>query len=173
MRLRDADELPEQRLGLGELDDRFADVRLEIDAENRARGVIGGPDPKIGLERHDARRQAREDHLELAPLALDLLLALPRVLAGSREPLRHVVERMHEEADLVARRRRHARREIAARDGSRALHQQLDRRDEAAREEERAIDGREQRDQQHEAQRQREARTSAPSARYVSSPTWL
>ena len=64
---------------------------------------------------------------------------------------------MHEEADLVASRRRHARREVAARDGSGTLHQQLDRRDQAPREEERAVDGRQQRDQEHETQRQREA----------------
>ena len=157
MRLGDADELAEHRLAFGKLDDRFADVRLEIDAENRARGVIRRPDPKVRLERYDARGEAREDHLELAPLALDLLLALPRVLAGSGEPLRHVVERMHEEPDLVAGRRRHARGEVSARDGSRALHQQLNRRYEPPREKKRAVDGSQQRDQQHEAQRQRES----------------
>ena len=157
-RARDADELPEQRLGFGELDDGLAYVSFEVYAENRARSMVGRPDPEVGLEGDDARRQARKDHLELAALALDLLLTLPRVLARAREPLRHVVERVHEKADLVARRRRHARRKVAARHGARALHQQLDRRNEAAREIERPIDGREQRDQQHEAQRQREAR---------------
>jgi hypothetical protein len=59
-----------------------------------------------------------------------LRLAQARVLAGAREPLRHVVERVHEKSDLVARRRLHARCEVSACDGARALHQQLDRRDE-------------------------------------------
>ncbi len=128
---------------------------LEILAEDRTRGLVRRADPHVGLERDDAGRQAREDHLELAPLALDLLLARARFLARLREPLSHVVERVDEEADLVAGRRRHSRREVAARDGARALHQQLNRHDEPAREVERAVDGREQRDQEHEAQRQR------------------
>src|SRR5688572_19571136 len=112
--------------------------------------MVGRSDSKIGLQRHDPRRQAREDDLELAPLALDLLLALASVLAGASEPLRHVVEGVHEETDLVARRRGYARGEVAARDGPRRLHEQLDRRDEAPREIERTVNRREQRDRSGE-----------------------
>src|SRR5262245_33959429 len=79
--LRDADELFEQRLALRELHDRFTHVSFEVHAENRARGMIRSAYSEVRLQRHDARRHASENHLELTALALDLLLARARFLA--------------------------------------------------------------------------------------------
>ena len=73
------------------------------------------------------------------------------------QALGHVVERMHEEAHLVVRGQRQARVEIALRDRARALHQVLDRLHEPLRREDRAVQGRQQRQQQHQGQRQDEA----------------
>ncbi len=154
--LSDVEELREQRPRARELHDRFADALLEVHAENRARGLVRRANPQIRLERHHAGRQAREDQLELAALRLHLLLARTRFGARLRESLRHVVERVHEEADLVARGCRHARGKVAPRHRARALHQKLNRHDEPPREEKGAVDGREQRDQQNQAQSQRE-----------------
>src|SRR5690606_38239734 len=72
VRRRHGQELREQRLVRGERDERLPDAGLEIEPEDRAGGVIRGADAQIRLERHDARRQARENDLELAALALEL-----------------------------------------------------------------------------------------------------
>ena len=64
---------------------------------------------------------------------------------------------MHEEAHLVVRGERQPRVEVALRDGARALHEVLDRLHEALGREDRAVPGGEQRQQQHDRQRQDEA----------------
>ena len=68
----------------------------------------------------------------------------PRACAGSarprpaiREPLRHLVERVGEQAELVGRRRRHDDVELARADRARRTHQPAHRRDQAAGEQQR------------------------------------
>src|SRR5690606_15596495 len=129
---RDGQELREQRPGLRELDQRLAGVRLEVDVEDHAGRGVPGANAHVRLERDDAGRQARQDDLEAAARALDLLLARAGRLASVGEALLHVVERVDQEADLVAGRHRQARIEVAARDGPRALHELLYRPDEPA-----------------------------------------
>ncbi len=67
--------------------------------------------PVDSLASRIARRRA---------LALHRLLAARGLFAGATQALRHVVERMHEEAHLVARRQRQARTEVALTDRARA-----------------------------------------------------
>ena len=99
----------------------------------------------------------RENDREIGALGLDRLLAAPRLFARARQPLGHVVERMHQDAHLVVRGERQAHVEIALRDRARAGDQILNRTHQAPRSPERAVQRGEQRQQQHQRQRQREA----------------
>ena len=111
----------------------------------------------IAIDAEHAGRQAREKNRETRALALHGLLAARRFFARAAQALGHVVERMHEEAHLVARRQRQARAEIALADGARAGDEILHGTREPLRREDRAVDGREHREQQHESQREPEA----------------
>src|SRR5690606_11272248 len=57
----DSEELREQRPRLRELDQRLADMRLEIDVEDHSRRGVRRAYTHIGLERDHARREARQD----------------------------------------------------------------------------------------------------------------
>ena len=156
MQLHRLHELLDQRLTRRDFRERLADACLEIHAEDRARGLIGGADPQIRLEAMTpVDRRARITARFARSLSTACWLAR-RFLARAREPLRHVVERVHEKAHLVARRERHARVEVAVGDRARAGDEILNRQHEALRREERAVDGRQQRHQQHECQQQPE-----------------
>ena len=150
-------ELLEQRAALARLRQRLADDALDVGAEDRAGGLVRGAHGAIGLQRNDAGRQAREDDCEVGALGLDRVLTAPRLLARTRQPLRHVVERMHQDAHLVVRGERQAHVEVALRDRARAGHEILDRTHQTPRGPERAVQRGEQRQQQHQGQRQREA----------------
>ena len=95
-------ELTEQ----GAVADRFvewlADGRLEIDAEDGAGRLIRGAYCQIGLERHHASGQARENHAKSRALGFDRLLAAARLFARPAQALGHVVEGGHQESQLVA-----------------------------------------------------------------------
>ncbi len=78
------------------------------------------------------------------------------------QPLRHVVERMHEETHLVVRRQGQLRVEVALCHCARALHEILDRLHEPLCREDRPVPRREQRQQQHDGQRQDETRLERP-----------
>jgi len=112
-----------------------------------ARGLVGGADPQVGLERDHARGEPCQNDGEIGALGLRRLLGLLLVLAGAAQPLGHVVERMHQETHLVVRGERQSRVEVALRDGAGAFHEVLDRLDEALRGEDRAVPGGQQRQQ--------------------------
>ena len=88
--------------------------------------------------------RVRRRDLELLRPLRDLVLE--RALVGRDfglrfgEPLRHVVERVREQAELVGRARRHVDVELAGADRARRAHQPPHRRDEPAGEQQRRAD---------------------------------
>jgi hypothetical protein len=78
---------------------------------------------------------------------------------GVRAPqaLGHVVEGVHQEPHLVARGQRQARPEVALADRARALDEVLHRTHQALRGVDRAVDGRQHGEQQHQREREPEA----------------
>ncbi len=153
---RHVDELVQQGIFPRHVDELLAAAMFEVDAEDRAGRLVGVANGQVGLERQHACREARQDDFEVGAFRLHERLAQGRLAARRRKSLRHVVERADQEPDFVTRRRRQARVEVAHGDGARAGDEVLDRRDEAPRQHERAIDGGEQAQQQHEGQRQRQ-----------------
>ncbi len=65
---------------------------FEVHAQNGAGCLIRRAHRQIGLERHHARRQARENHGKPGALRLHRLLAAAGLLAGPPQPLGHIVE---------------------------------------------------------------------------------
>ena len=141
MHLCDVDELFEQRFVPRDIRKVFANAVLEVDIENRAGRLVSRTNAQIRIDRDDTRRQPREDHLEVGALRLDERLAQARLTTRGGESLGHVIERVDQEADLVARWRRQARIEVAFAATARVPgHEILDRCDESPRQDECAID---------------------------------
>ena len=140
-----------------ELAQVLADAALEFLAEDRARRAVRGAHAQVGLERDHAGGEAREDHGEVRALGLGRLLRADLVRAGAAQPLGHVVEGMDEEAHLIVRRERQSRVEVALGHRPGSLHEVLDRLHQLLRGEDRPVPGREQRQQQHDRERQDEA----------------
>ena len=88
--------------------------------------------------------RVRRRDLELVRALRDLLLERALVVLHFRlrfgQPLRHVVERVRERAELVRRARGHEHVELAGADRARRAHQPMHRRDQAARKEEGGAD---------------------------------
>ena len=80
-RLHGREEVSEQHAVVDRFVETRADRGLEIDAEDRARRLIGGAHGEIRRERYDARRKPRQDHGEPGSLRFDGLLAAARLLA--------------------------------------------------------------------------------------------
>ncbi len=76
---------------------------------------------------------------------------------GLRQTLGHVVKRVDQETDLIPGRHWQPGIEIPLRHGPGPRNQLLNGRDQAPRREERAVDGQQQREQQHQAEGKREA----------------
>ena len=87
--------------------------------------MIGDAHGERAVEREHAGRQARENDREPRALALHGLLAARGLLVRAPQTLGHVVEGVHQEAHLVARRQRQARVEVALADRARAGDQVL------------------------------------------------
>ena len=122
-----------------------------------------GAHTQVRLERHDAGREPREDDRQVGTLGLGGLLRELLVFARATEALGHVVEGVHEKAHFIVRGHRQACIEVALRDGACPLDEVLDGLHQPLGGENRAIPGREQRQQQHDRQRQDEARLERPS----------
>jgi hypothetical protein len=89
---------------------------LEVDAENAAGRVVGAAQHQVAADGDDAGSQARQDDRQPLAFSFHRRLAARGLLARAAQPLGHVVERMHQEAHLVARRQRQARAEVALAD---------------------------------------------------------
>src|SRR5206468_11742163 len=97
------------------------------------------------------------DYVERLTRALDRPLKLARLGPSAAQPLRHVVEGVQQKSHLIARGQRQAGAKIALADRAGALDEVLDGAHQALRGEDRAVDGREHREQQHEGEREAEA----------------
>ena len=162
-----------QQLVAGIVTQRVVDALEMIEIEEQARDVRAvalrlREDLLQPLVQERAVRQSGQDvvlrelvrmrggDLELLRPLDDLVLERALVRADLRlrlgEPLRHVIERVREEAELVGRSRRHEHVELAGAHRASGAHQPVHRRDEPAREQERRAD----RDRdQHRGHRQR------------------
>ncbi len=113
----------------------------EIEAKNRPGRRIGGRHVPLPVERHDRGGQVGDQGLDVTPPLVERLVRPAEIGGGSRDRLaallelrRHLVERLHEQADLVPRRGAHPDTEVSLRDLPRRGGQLFDRPRDPARE---------------------------------------
>ena len=101
MNAGDVDELLEQRVPPGNVDQELAPSMLDVDAENRSRCLVCIADGQVLLEREHAGRQTGENYLEVGSLCFHQRLVQAGLAASSGQSLRHVIERTHQEAQFI------------------------------------------------------------------------
>ena len=140
-----------------------ADHRVEVGAEDLRRGMVGGDEAVVAVQREHAGGQPPQHGFEVGALRLDETLARARLVMRPLELAGHVVERRDQEPDLVPGRARELGLEVPAGDRPGALGEILQRGDHAPRGAERGVHRGEQAGQQDDGQREGEAELQGPA----------
>ena len=134
-----------------------ADHRVEVDAEDLRRGMVGGDEAAVAIEREHSGGQPPQHRFEVCALCLDETLACARLVMRPLELAGHLVERCDEESDLVPGRARELGLVVPAGDRLGALGEILQRDDHAPRGAERGVHRGEQAGKEDDGQREGEA----------------